>query len=142
MMTYVQLIEKVDLPTQVWLTFWDLDERVQLSMEIGAPENEYQVGEVFRLDREAGFEKLALTPVDPREVPERKLLIPVQKKQTRSSRWRRVVEAKVTIGQTRLFWRGRLKGKIKGSPVVEVKPEAHFQPTDGTRAHVSLLMVE
>ncbi len=45
-MSYIQLIEKAVLPTSLWLTFWDLSEGSQLSLEIAAPTEIYDVGRV------------------------------------------------------------------------------------------------
>jgi hypothetical protein len=59
-MAYIQLIEKISLPTQLWLTFWNLTDGIQMSMEIGMPSNEYEVGQVFWLDRNKRDETLAL----------------------------------------------------------------------------------
>jgi hypothetical protein len=65
-MAYIQLIEKISLPTQLWLTFWNLTDGIQMSMEIGMPSNEYEVGQVFWLDRNKRDETLALQlVVDP-----------------------------------------------------------------------------
>jgi hypothetical protein len=97
-MSYVQLIEKVLLPTQVWLTFWDLNEKVQLSLEIGSPKNSYVVGEVFGLDRDAKREQLALQRVDPDEVDSSKLIIPLPSEpQPQSGEKRLVPVAVVTV---------------------------------------------
>lgn len=77
-MSYIQLIEKAVLPTSLWLTFWDLSEGSQLSLEIAAPTEIYDVGRVFSLDRDADFERLALRPVtDPSALAGLDLLIPM-----------------------------------------------------------------
>lgn len=134
-MTHVQLIEKVDLPTQVWLTFWDLDERAQLSMEIGSPENAYRVGEVFELNRDGGFEKLALRPVALTNIDTKKLLIPLPKQMSsRPARQRRFPSNMVTVYKVTLGRRAiRSRKKTATTPSVPKSPE---------REHVSLLMID
>ena len=115
--THVQLIEKISLPTQVWLTFWDLDERVQLSLEIGSPVSTYRVGEVFQLDRDARLESLALTPAKRTEFDISQLIIPLPTEaETPSKRTRRRLPAEmITVERT---------------------------PSDKVRAPVSLLMID
>lgn len=72
---HVQLIDKIEIPSGVILNLWDLEERVQLSIEIDNPTGEYVVGEVFVVDRTAKTEDLALTRSSAR-VNAASLLIP------------------------------------------------------------------
>lgn len=71
---HVQLIEKIDLQSGVWLTFWDLSRRAQVSFEAkDFPAD--AVGEVFVLDRSGG--QPHVTPAQARDtVDEAALLIP------------------------------------------------------------------
>lgn len=70
---HIQLIEKVDLQSRVWLTFWDLRKRVQVSFE--ANTFPARVGEVFVLDGSEG--QLHVAPVSAYDrVDEKALLIP------------------------------------------------------------------
>jgi hypothetical protein len=135
-MTHVQLIEKVRLPNQVWLTFWDLDERVQLSMEIGSPENAYQIGEVFRLNRDAKFEKLALSPIDAAEVANAKLLIPLPSNAPRRAARQRFLSADVVASKG---WRFRGGGRSSAS---KKSSAASARPDLSVRESVSLLVID
>lgn len=68
-MAIVQLIERVELSSSLWLTFWDLDRQRQISLEIGRPSFAYQLGELYRLDSKVKNERAALRPIlDPSEL--------------------------------------------------------------------------
>ncbi|MCS3729716.1 hypothetical protein [Bradyrhizobium betae] len=71
----VQLIEKTKLRSSVWLTFWDGKARAQLSIQVNGDAPEYDVGDVFALDREPIGSKVELTPISG-HIDEDLLLIP------------------------------------------------------------------
>ncbi|MDP4022225.1 hypothetical protein Q8W71_06300 [Methylobacterium sp. NEAU 140] len=100
-MSHIQLIEKAVLPTSLWLTFWDLGEQSQISMEIAAPTEIYEVGAVFSLDRDAKFERLALRPVSDGDVSaslRQHLLIPLPARVPRQDH--PIVQKSVSIRET------------------------------------------
>ncbi|KAA5595093.1 hypothetical protein [Blastochloris sulfoviridis] len=76
-MICVQLIEIVTLPTGVWLTFWDLNNCNQISMEIRNASHPYRVGEVFLLDRTEKREVSALVPARREDIGNARLLVPL-----------------------------------------------------------------
>lgn len=62
-MAEVQLIERVELSSSVWLTFWDLARKRQMSLEIARPTYDYVVGQLYRFDSRAKNEREALQPI-------------------------------------------------------------------------------
>lgn len=56
----VQLIEKVRLKESVWLTFWNVDKKRDISFEIKNPSQLYEVGEIFAIDTTMSVETHAL----------------------------------------------------------------------------------
>ena len=97
-MSYVQLIEKIDMPTQVWLTFWDLEDNVQISVEIIAPKTVYEVGALFFLSRDSRAEDIALRQVDRTELPSSaEMLIPLPASSVRLGGTGRVRSARFVV---------------------------------------------
>lgn len=85
-MAHIQLIERVELPSSLWLTFWDLADQQQLSLEIKDPTYPYDVGQIFVLDKTAARERLALKPVTVASLPGGTvLLIPAAKSSSREA---------------------------------------------------------
>lgn len=79
-MAIVQLIERVQLSSSLWLTFWRIASRRQVSLEIARPSYEYKVGQVYRLDPKAKNERQALQPIiDEDEIGDAPLLIKLVK---------------------------------------------------------------
>lgn len=73
----VQLIQKVEGTTGLFLVFWDNENETRMSMVIEGAQRAYNVGEIYFLDKSKSSELDVLRLVEDKSIRGRKFLIPV-----------------------------------------------------------------